>query len=31
MLGYEPTVRFKEGLERTYKWYREASVRNTTN
>ena len=25
-LGYEPTVRFEEGLRRTYDWYREASA-----
>lgn len=27
-LGYEPTVRFEEGLERTYDWYREVSAKN---
>ena len=30
LLGYEPTVRFEEGLERTYEWYREASARSAT-
>ena len=29
-LGYEPTVRFEEGLERTYDWYREMFLRNAT-
>jgi nucleoside-diphosphate-sugar epimerase len=27
-LGYEPSVRFEEGLERTYDWYREVSAKN---
>ena len=27
-LGYQPTVRFEEGLERTYDWYREVSAKN---
>ena len=30
LLGYEPTVRFEEGLERTYKWYREVSAKSAT-
>jgi len=30
LLGYEPTVRFEEGLERTYEWYREASAKSAT-
>jgi len=30
VLGYEPTVRFEEGLERTYEWYREASAKSAT-
>jgi nucleoside-diphosphate-sugar epimerase len=28
LLGYAPTVRFAEGLERTYEWYRNASARS---
>ena len=31
VLGYEPTVRFEEGLLRTYEWYREASAKSATN
>jgi nucleoside-diphosphate-sugar epimerase len=27
-LGYEPSVRFEEGLERTYDWYREMFTKN---
>jgi nucleoside-diphosphate-sugar epimerase len=27
-LGYEPSVRFEEGLERTYDWYRGVSAKN---
>jgi len=27
-LGYKPTVRFEEGLERTYDWYREVFAKN---
>ena len=30
LLGYEPTVRFEEGLERTYEWYREVSAKSAT-
>ena len=30
LLGYEPTVRFVEGLERTYEWYREVSAKSAT-
>ena len=30
LLGYEPTVRFEEGLERTYQWYREVSAKSAT-
>lgn len=30
VLAYEPTIRFEEGLERTYEWYREASAKSTT-
>lgn len=30
-LGYEPAVRFEEGLQRTYEWYqREASIKSAT-
>jgi len=28
VLGYDPTIRFEEGLERTYEWYREASAKS---
>ena len=27
VLGYDPAVRFEEGLEKTYEWYREASAK----
>ena len=27
-LGYEPTVRFEEGLERTFEWYRQHHTKN---
>jgi nucleoside-diphosphate-sugar epimerase len=30
MLGYEPTVRFEEGLQRTFAWYRENHTKKTT-
>ncbi len=29
-LGYEPTVRFEEGLERTFEWYRLHHTKNAT-
>jgi UDP-glucose 4-epimerase len=28
VLGYDPAVRFEEGLEKTYEWYREASAKS---
>jgi nucleoside-diphosphate-sugar epimerase len=29
-LGYQPTVRFEEGLERTFEWYRQHHTKNAT-
>jgi nucleoside-diphosphate-sugar epimerase len=29
-LGYQPTVRFEEGLERTFEWYRQHHAKNAT-
>lgn len=29
-LGYQPTVRFEEGLERTFEWYRQHHIKNAT-
>jgi len=31
VLGYEPTVAFEEGLEKTFEWYRGHHVKSATS